>query len=279
MAEQAGIASELDEVQTDFRSLDGLRLSATWSAPPGQPRSAAILVHGGGVTRDEGGFFSRLAAGLRRAGIASLRFDLRGHGRSHGRQEDLTLSAILNDISAAVTHIANLDGDGPVNVVGASFGGGISGYFAAEHPELVRRLVLLNPLVNYKKRFIDEKPYWHDERIDHDAGEELTAHGFLAHSPSFKLGRPLLNELFYLRPDQAISKIQAPTLIIHGTKDTFIPVDSSRLLVQQIRGEARLVEIDGAQHGFAVHDDPQYLNPQTVEWQTFVIDEIADWLS
>ena len=31
------------------------------------------------------------------------------------------------------------------------------------------------------------------------------------------------------------------------------------------------MEIDGAQHGFAVHDDPQYLNPQSQEWQAFVI--------
>ncbi len=39
--------------------------------------------------------------------------------------------------------------------------------------------------------------------------------------------------------------------------------------VRQIRAEARLLEVDGAQHRFAVHDDPQYLNPQTVEWQAF----------
>ncbi|MFD6224362.1 hypothetical protein [Nocardia asteroides] len=37
------------------------------------------------------GFFTRLAAGLANAGVASLRFDLRGHGGSEGRQEELTL--------------------------------------------------------------------------------------------------------------------------------------------------------------------------------------------
>jgi alpha-beta hydrolase superfamily lysophospholipase len=64
-----------------------------------------VLVHGGGVTREEGGFFTRLADGLGEAGVASLRFDLRGHGRSDGKQEDLTISAILNDIRTAIAHV------------------------------------------------------------------------------------------------------------------------------------------------------------------------------
>jgi uncharacterized protein len=85
-----------------FRTLDGLHLTGTFASPDAAPDRAAVLVHGGGVTREEGGFFTRLAAGLAEAGVASLRFDLRGHGESEGRQEDLTLSAILNDIRVAL---------------------------------------------------------------------------------------------------------------------------------------------------------------------------------
>jgi hypothetical protein len=279
VSDDPGTVSNGREAVTEFRSLDGLRLSATWTFPSTAANSAAVLVHGGGVTRDEGGFFSRLAAGLYQAGIASLRFDLRGHGSSEGRQEDLTLAGIMNDIRAAVAHVRDLNGDGPVSLIGMSFGGGISGYFASRHPDQIRRLVLLNPLVNYKKRFIDDKPYWNDDRIDDAAGRELAMQGFLWHSPTFKLGRPLLNEVFYLQPDQAVANISRPTLIVHGTKDTFVPVESSRMYVRQIRSEARLLEVEGAQHGFAVHDDPQYLNPQTVEWQSFVIRSVAEWLA
>jgi len=279
VADDPGTASDEGETATEFRSLDGLRLSATWTVPATAASSATVLVHGGGVTRDEGGFFSRLAAGLRQAGIASLRFDLRGHGSSEGRQEDLTLAGIMNDIRAAVAHVGDLTGSWSVNLIGTSFGGGISGCFASRHPDQIRRLVLLNPLVNYKKRFIDDKPYWNDDRIDDEAGRELATQGFLWHSPTFKLGRPLLNEVFYLRPDQEIAKISTPTLIVHGTKDTFIPVESSRMYVRQIHTEARLLEVEGAQHGFAVHDDPQYLNPQTAEWQALVIREVVEWLT
>jgi len=264
----------------EFRSLDGLRLLGTLiAAPVAADGNAAVLVHGGGVTRDEGGFFTRLAAGLGQAGIASLRFDLRGHGQSEGRQEDLTLAGIVNDIHAAAAHLRSVTGCGPVNLIGTSFGGGISAYFAARHPEQVRRLVLLNPLVNYKKRFIDDKPYWTDDRLDDDAARDLTTQGFLPHSPTFKLGRPLLNELFHLRPDLVLSDIVAPTLFVHGTRDTFIPVDSSRMYAAQLRAQVELLEIDGAQHGFAVHDDPRYLDPRTVQWQASVIHAVVRWLT
>jgi uncharacterized protein len=59
-----------------IRSLDGLQLAATLDTPAEPAHHGALLVHGGGVTREEGGFFTRLAAGPAEAGVASLRLDL-----------------------------------------------------------------------------------------------------------------------------------------------------------------------------------------------------------
>jgi len=66
---------------------------------------------------------------------------------------------------------------------------------------------------------------------------------------------------------------------LHGTKDTFVPIESSRAAMAQFRTQHKLVEIEGAQHGFAVHEDPQYLNPQSQEWQASVIRTVTDWLT
>ena len=77
-----------------------------------------------------------------------------------------------------------------------------------------------------------------------------------------------------------LPEITVPTLFVHGTRDTFIPIGSSRAAVQQItRAKAQLLEIDGAQHGFAVLGDPQYLHPQTQQWQAYVIRSVAEWLT
>jgi pimeloyl-ACP methyl ester carboxylesterase len=263
-----------------IRSRDGLRLAGTLVLPErATVDQAAVLVHGGGVTREEGGFFARLADGLAAAGVASLRFDLRGHGESEGRQEELTIAGIVGDVGAALAHVRSLTGAEGVALLGASFSGGISGYYAAQYPDQLNCLVLLNPLLNYKKRFIDDKPYWHNDQLDDAAGRELLTNGYLAHSPTFKLGRALLNEVFYLQPHRVLGEIMTPTLIVHGTKDTFIPVASSREAVGQLGGDGKLVEIEGAQHGIAVHDDPTYAQPQTQQWQAEVISLISSWVT
>jgi uncharacterized protein len=81
------------------------------------------MVHGG-VTRGEDGFFTRLAAGLADAGVASPRFDLRGHGESEGRQEETTLTALtaltahLNDIAAALACVREETGARVVHLLG-----------------------------------------------------------------------------------------------------------------------------------------------------------------
>ncbi|HEY5988043.1 MAG TPA: alpha/beta fold hydrolase [Streptosporangiaceae bacterium] len=273
---QPGSAS----AQVEFRSLDGLRLRGTLVVPSPARGPAVVLAHGGGVTREEGGFFTQLASGLAESGLPSLRFDYRAHGKSDGQGEDLTIAGVANDIRAAVTQVREMTGSGPVSLIGSSFGGGISAFFAARHPDQVRRLVLFNPLLDYKKRFVDDKAEWDGDQISEQAGQTLAAQRFLAHSPTFKLGRALLNEIFYLNPRLVLSELTVPVLFVHGTRDTFVPVESSQAAADQVtKAAARLIEIDGAQHGFAVHDDPLYQDPQTRQWQASVIRSVRTWLA
>jgi alpha-beta hydrolase superfamily lysophospholipase len=240
---------------------------------------AIVLVHGAGVDRAEGGFFVRLAEGLGKVGVASLRYDLRGHGESGGRLEEVTLVAHLNDIRVALAQVREGTGARDISLLGTSFGGGLAAYYAAKQPDELTRLVLLNPQLNYKARYIDQKPYWSNDFLDNETAQALSEQGFISHRPGVKHGRALLNEVFWIRPVEVLGDIKAPTLIVHGTEDTFVPVDSSRAAVQQLQVKHKLIEIDGAQHGFAVHDDPEYLHPQSQEWQAFVIQTVADWLT
>jgi hypothetical protein len=221
---------------------------------------------------------ARRNAAQLRTGRVCLRFDLRGHGESEGRQEDLTLSAILNDIGSALAHLLTQTEAARLSLLGTSFSGRIAAYFAAHRADELDRLVLRNPLLNYKKRFVDDKPYWSDDQIDEAAGQELAENGFIPHAPTFKLGWPLLNEVFWLQPHTVIGEITTPTVLVHGTKDTFVPIESSRAAAAQLHAPHELVEVEGAQHGFAVDNDPIYADPQSRSYQDFVIGTIASWL-
>jgi pimeloyl-ACP methyl ester carboxylesterase len=261
------------------RSLDGLLLRGTLDGPAGRPRGAALLLHGGGVTRDEGGFFTRLAVGLAEAGVMSLRVDLPGHGESPGRQEDLTFAALMNVTQVGLSRVREAASLDAASVVAASFSGGYAAYYAAKRGADVDRLVLFNPLIDYKVRFVDEKPAWAGGAISDKGAQALLDQGYVGHGPSFRLGRPILNEVFWFTPRSVLSDIVVPTLVVHGSKDTFISVESSRDAVRQMTCERRLIELDGAQHGFAVHDDPEYADPQSQAWQASVITETAAWLT
>jgi pimeloyl-ACP methyl ester carboxylesterase len=262
-----------------IRALDGLQLVGTLVTPDGPTQRAVVMVHGGGVTRDEGGFFTRLAAGLADTDVAALRYDQRGHGESEGSQRDRTLAEHLNDIRVAINQTRHATGLTAVSLLGTSFGGGLAAYYAAKRPDDVSRLVLLNPQLNYKDRYIDQKPHWQGDYLDDEAATQLREQGYLSHSATVKHSRAFLNEVFWLRPDEVVGEIAAPTLIVHGTKDTFVSIDSSRRVAAQLKGEHRLIEVDGAQHGFAVHDDPKYADPQTQAWQAQVITDVCSWLT
>ena len=262
------------------RILDGLHLAATLIAPEAASEVGVVLVHGAGVTREEGGFFTRLADGLAEVGVSSLRYDLRGHGESDGRQEEVTLSAHLNDIRVALAYVRQaITGASRVSLLGTSFGGGLAAYYAAKQPGGLARLVLLNPQLDYKSRYIDQKSHWSSGFLDDETARVLSEQGYISHRPGVKHGRALLNEVFWLRPHAVLGEITVPTLIVHGIEDTFIPIESSRGATRQLQVEHKLVEIDGAQHGFAVHDDPTYADPQSQEWQAFVINTVAEWLT
>ncbi len=264
---------------TRIRTLDGLHLAATVVTPERLENRAIVLVHGGGVTREEGGFFTRLADGLAEAGVASLRFDLRGHGESEGRQEELTLSMILNDIRVAVASLREASGARRISLLGASFGGGVCAYYCAKRSDDLSRLVLLNPQLDYKKRTIDSRDYWNGDVINDEKARELNETGAVQFTPTLKHGRPLLNEVFWLKPNEVLDEIKMPTLVVHGNADTLVPIEGSRAAVAEFTAPVELVEIEGSQHGFAVHDDPQYLNPRSQKYQAEVISLVAEWLT
>lgn len=264
--------------EVSVRTLDGTRLSGTFTTPDA-PAGAVVMVHGAGATRDEVGLYPLLAASLANAGVASLRLDLPGHGTSGGRRPELTLSGLLNALDAGVTRLSALTGLPRVGIVAASLSGGVSAYFAACRPGSVDRLVLFYPLLDYRQRFVFEKPWWTVTGVTDEVAETLDRQGHVEHTPVFPLGRAMLNEVFWLRPDLVFGDLTAPTMLVHGSADLTIPLASSEKAAAVMTVPCELVVLDGAGHGFSPAGDSAEAVANSREWTGTAVTAATRWLT
>lgn len=101
-----------------------------------------VLVHGNAAP-----YFSwdKNLAALTGAGFRVIRYDLYGFGYS--ARPDVDYSRALYD-RQLMELLDKLKINGPINLVGTSQGGSIAVYFAATHPEKVKKLALLSPFIN-----------------------------------------------------------------------------------------------------------------------------------
>lgn len=108
----------------------------------GQP---VVLVHGGTVPMFTWDAVSPALAG---AGYRVLRYDMFGRGYSDRPPVTYNREFYRNQM---LELLDKLNFKEPVDLVGYSFGGGIAADFSARHPERVRRLALISPVVyNFK---------------------------------------------------------------------------------------------------------------------------------
>lgn len=81
---------------------NGGSLAAVKYLPEGTPMSCVIFVHAYSNWKDEHDYmFARMALALSRIGIATLTFDMRGHGESTLMLEEINVQTMMQDISAA----------------------------------------------------------------------------------------------------------------------------------------------------------------------------------
>jgi uncharacterized protein len=227
-----------------FLSRDSLKLQGTLSVPAAPVQGLMLMVHGITSDRSEWGIFDLLAEEVGKEGIASLRFDFRGHGESALDSQLITLAGILSDVMSAWEELQRrVDADGKCTrryMVGSSFGGGLA-YAAASRDGRFDRVFLVAPVFDYLADIDHCAPKWRHE---------------LKRKDSFKyndlsLGRALANDALYLDP---LSGPAVQTTIFHGTADTDVSIKLSRAVAAK-QPTFTLEEVKGAGHVMNVPDD------------------------
>ncbi|MGL5864028.1 MAG: alpha/beta fold hydrolase [Phycicoccus sp.] len=106
-----------------------------WCRDTGGDQPAVLLLHG---LAGHAGEWQATATALA-ATHRVVAFDQRGHGRSIHHPRDLSRAAFVADVARLAARL----GLGPLTLVGQSMGAHTAMLTAAAHPEMVRRLVLV----------------------------------------------------------------------------------------------------------------------------------------
>jgi pimeloyl-ACP methyl ester carboxylesterase len=122
---------------------NGVRFHVQRLTPPGQPaegeRPTVVFIHGL-VMDNLSSFYYTLANPCAVHGADVMLYDLRGHGRSERPPSGYALQDSVDDLGALLDALGI---DGPVHLVGNSYGGAVGLAFAVAHPQRVASLVLI----------------------------------------------------------------------------------------------------------------------------------------
>lgn len=203
-----------------------------------------ILMHGIFSSKDYNPM-PTIAKGLAKAGIASIRFDFNGHGKSEGKMQEMTVEKEIADAMAVYQYVKALPFVSKIGFLGHSQGGVIAsmtaGRLAAQGLQEPARMVLIAPGAVIKEAC--QAGTFFNARFDPaNPPEYIKCWGFM------KLGYEYLTTTQSLDIYGTASDYKGPVLILHGTKDTIVPMWCSERY-KEIYGESsQLIVVDGENH-------------------------------
>ena len=185
------------------------------------------------------GFASSPAS--RKARVLGDRLAARGHTLhvpdlrrpSFARLSHDAMLAAVDELDVATKGV----GDDRWVLVGSSLGGHVTSLWAKQHPDRVRALLLLCPAFDVPARWREMRGAAAMERWQRD--------GALPHVDEAGVTQPLHWGFF----DEACRhdprpEPPAPAVVVHGTRDTIVPLSSSQTFVAACPDRRRLVVVD-----------------------------------
>ena len=202
-----------------------------------------ILMHGIFSSKD---FLPmpELAKSLAQNGIASIRFDFNGHGKSEGRMQDMTVEKEISDAIAMWEYARSLPYVDKIALLGHSQGGVIASMTAGrleERGEAPAALVLLAP-GSVIKEACQSGRFFQAEFDPSNPPEFVKCFGVM------KLGREYLLSTQQLDIYGTAKHYTGPVRLIHGSEDEIVPMWCSERFVETYGNKAELFVVDKENH-------------------------------
>ncbi|HEX8993891.1 MAG TPA: alpha/beta fold hydrolase [Candidatus Paceibacterota bacterium] len=220
-------------------------------------KGLAFVMHGLGGFKEQD-HIAAVAHALSAQGFTVVRFDTTNSiGESDGRYEDATTTNYYEDLEDVIEWSKTQPWyQEPFILSGHSLGGISAALYAQKHPESVRALVPLSPVVSGTLRMEANKKYrpedtaeW--ERTGWRETESKSKPGVVKRLPWSHFVDCLQYDLL-----PGADKLTMPVLLIVGENDTTTPPEQTQILCQALPGAKELHVIAGASHTFR---DPHHL--------------------
>lgn len=268
----------------------GITLAGTLTYPVGFEAKkrvpVVVMATGSGPeNRDEEIFdhkpFAVLAHHLALNGIASLRFDDRGVGKSTGQQQGATTDDFATDVKAGIDYLRSLKCFNRIGVLGHSEGGLIAFMLAADGAcDFI--VSMAGPGIKGDTLLTEQL-----NRIMQQKGipTRLTVAQTRA-SQAAKPGNEWMKHFLDFDPAPVISRIRIPVIAINGSKDCQVLAASNLTAIRQLlapKGNKHnlIRQYDGLNHLFqhcqTGSGDEYYQIEETIAPE--VLRDIAEWIN
>lgn len=238
-------SSKYKKIPIAFRSVDGVLLSGILTMPiDGGPHPGFVLLPGSGpYTRSGGGLLASISHSLAENGVATLRYDKRGVGKSKGDYSTSGIRKFYLDADAAVNFLAgqnNIDKK-RMGIFGHSEGALIAARVATENKNIRGLIIMASPSIKMfpklaveQGRYLETVKNW-TPNILKNYLQSLKM--ILNHIKKGRLWLEYRGRRFYLggidsyfnwpEPVKTIKRVGAPVLILHGDNDLLVPISHS----------------------------------------------------
>ncbi len=235
---------------------DGIRLNVKLDMPakPGKC-PIVIIIHGftGNMEEDHIVAVSKMFNGL---GLATLRVDMYGHGKSDGEFRKHTLCKWMTNAMTVIDYARSLDFVTDIYLCGHSQGGLTVILAAALKHDQIKAIIPMSPATSiiYDSVKGNVLGSTYNPKI---IPSEITTPGWTLDGNYFRVAQ-------MIDVDAAISAFDGPVLIVHGDKDESVPLEVS-IKAAKLYRNAELRVIEGDTHCYDYHLDE-------------VVDDIRDWM-
>ena len=224
--------------EVKFQNASGTTLAGSLEMPAGRVRGVALFAHCFTCSAQSHGA-RRISLALAAAGIACLRFDFTGLGRSGGTFADSHFGANVEDLVAAAGHLGPTVG-APAVLIGHSLGGAAVIAAAARLPSVKAVVTIGAPF--------DPAHVLHllggcAETVATTGSGEVNIGG-----RSFAIRRDFLDAV--QGQDQAgrLAGLKRALLVLHAPTDDTVGIDNARAIFEAAKHPKSFVALDGADH-------------------------------